>query len=91
MLNRPRQQFLLIGKEEPDLASQCRNRDRDNVVDFDDLLCGQPADSGDGVANQWSGCVTARRSSWGIPAKSPGLHVYSGTPWATALAAMSAS
>ena len=34
--NRRCQQFLLIRKEEPDLAPQCRYGDCDNVVDADD-------------------------------------------------------
>lgn len=36
------QQFLLIGKEEPDLTAQCRNRDCDNVVDADDGIFLEP-------------------------------------------------
>lgn len=42
MLNRRCQEFLLIGKKEPDLAPQRRNRDRDNVVDADDGILLEP-------------------------------------------------
>lgn len=40
--NRRCQQFLLIGKKEPDLAPQCRNRDRDDVVHADNGIFLEP-------------------------------------------------
>lgn len=42
VLDRRCQQFLLIRKKEPDLPAQCRNRDRDNVVDADDGILFEP-------------------------------------------------
>lgn len=40
--NRGCQRFLLIRKKEPDLAPQCRNRDRDDVVDADGGILLEP-------------------------------------------------
>ncbi len=42
VLDRRCQQFLLIRKKEPYLTPQCRNRDRDNVVDVDDGILLEP-------------------------------------------------
>lgn len=42
VLDRRCQRFLLIRKKEPDLTPQCRNRDRDNVVDADDGISLEP-------------------------------------------------
>ena len=60
--NRRCQQFLLIGKKEPDLAAQCRNWDRDNVVDADDGILLEPVTHTDwNFGRQAANCSGDRR------------------------------
>lgn len=60
--NRRCQRFLLIRKKEPDLAAQCRNRDRDNVVNADDGIFLEPVTHPDwDFGRQAANCSRDRR------------------------------
>lgn len=61
--NRRCQQILLIRKKESDLAPQCRNRDRDDVIDADDGIFLEPVTHTYGnFGRETANCLGDRRN-----------------------------